>query len=531
MTLTKLTIGVAIAALVLTVLVAALSKSRNKNLLISYLQNFCGALFVFSGFVKAMDALGTAYKMEQYFAEFESTFSNTWLSFLAPLFPLLSEYAITFSVVVIVFEIVLGIMLLIGAARKFTSWAFFLLVVFFTFLTGFTYLTGYVPGEEIVLAEDTEGNVQKVFLSDFASQEHLVAKDTITPHFFNFNSWSVYKESNMKVTDCGCFGDFLKLKPKTSFFKDIFLLIPAILFLFFWNQMHQWFKPTGRGLILGVSTIGLVIYTLSNYVWDLPHTDFRPFKKGVNVAEQKAYEEEATAVKVIGYTLTNKQSGEKVELMMDEYLKQYKNYDKEEWDYEQLRSTPEIEPTKISDFAIEHPDGYEITDDILSDPNYSLMVVANKFYIADTQTETFVRRDSSYVIDTLSVGDTIELVRRLDKVVERPVTKEIYTWDEQYIKAWKEVVNPVLMEAEQAGWNIYAVTKPYGTQAVEDFRHATQSAYPFYKADDILLKTIVRSNPGVVLWKNGTILDKWHYKKLPSFSEIKKLAENQLVVQ
>ncbi|MEM9848978.1 MAG: MauE/DoxX family redox-associated membrane protein, partial [Bacteroidota bacterium] len=245
MTLTKLTIGVAIAALILTVIVA-LSKQREKNLLISYLQNFCGALFVFSGFVKAMDALGTAYKMEQYFAEFESTFSNTWFSFLAPLFPLLSEYAITFSVVVIVFEIVLGIMLLIGAARKFTSWAFFLLVAFFTFLTGFTYLTGYVPGEEIVLAKDAEGTVQKIFVSDFAEQEGLVAQDTITPHFFNFNSWSEYKESNMKVTDCGCFGDFLKLKPKTSFFKDIFLLIPAILFLFFSNQMHQFFKPTSR---------------------------------------------------------------------------------------------------------------------------------------------------------------------------------------------------------------------------------------------------------------------------------------------
>ncbi|MEM0993138.1 MAG: DoxX family protein, partial [Bacteroidota bacterium] len=352
MTLTKLTIGVAIAALILTVIVA-LSKQREKNLLISYLQNFCGALFVFSGFVKAMDALGTAYKMEQYFAEFESTFSNTWFSFLAPLFPLLSEYAITFSVVVIVFEIVLGIMLLIGAARKFTSWAFFLLVAFFTFLTGFTYLTGYVPGEEIVLAKDAEGTVQKIFVSDFAEQEGLVAQDTITPHFFNFNSWSEYKESNMKVTDCGCFGDFLKLKPKTSFFKDIFLLIPAILFLFFSNQMHQFFKPAGRALILGLSTIGLTVYSLSNYVWDLPHTDFRPFKKGVNVAEQKAYEAEATAVKVIGYTLTNKKTGEQVELMMEEYLKQYKNYSKEEWDYEQLRSTPAIEPTKISDFAIE----------------------------------------------------------------------------------------------------------------------------------------------------------------------------------
>ena len=92
-----------------------------------------GALFIFSGWVKAIDPLGTAYKMEQYFAEFESTFEHTWFSFLAPMFPFLSEYAISFSVFMIIFEIVLGLMLLIGAAPKFTSWAFFLLVAFFTF--------------------------------------------------------------------------------------------------------------------------------------------------------------------------------------------------------------------------------------------------------------------------------------------------------------------------------------------------------------------------------------------------------------
>ena len=55
---------------------------------------------------------------------------------------------------------------------------------------------------------------------------------------------------------------------------------------------------------------------------------------------------------------------------------------------------------------------------------------------------------------------------------------------------------------------------------IDDFRHAAQTAYPFYVADDILLKTIVRSNPGVVLMKDGKIVNKWHYKKLPKFEEV-----------
>jgi len=144
MTLSTLIIGVGVAAAILTAITEFVFKAR-KNWLVSYLQNYAGALFIFSGWVKAIDPLGTAYKMEQYFAEFESTFSETLFSFMAPLFPWLSGFAIYFSVFMIVFEIVLGVMLIIGSRPKFTAWAFMLLVGFFTFLTGFTYLTGYVP--------------------------------------------------------------------------------------------------------------------------------------------------------------------------------------------------------------------------------------------------------------------------------------------------------------------------------------------------------------------------------------------------
>ena len=81
MTLTTLIIYIGIAGLFLTLITEYLFKAR-KSWMMTYLQNFCGAWFLFSGWVKAIDPLGTAYKMEQYFAEFETTFSETWISFM-----------------------------------------------------------------------------------------------------------------------------------------------------------------------------------------------------------------------------------------------------------------------------------------------------------------------------------------------------------------------------------------------------------------------------------------------------------------
>jgi len=144
MTLTTLLIRIALVAIVFT-LISVFAWKKHNSILMTFLQHFCGVLFVFSGMVKAVDPLGTAYKMEKYFDEFYFHFEPTWFGFLAPLFPILSSYAIWFSVFMIVFEIVLGLMLIMGSRTKFTAWAFLLLVLFFTVLTGFTFLTGYVP--------------------------------------------------------------------------------------------------------------------------------------------------------------------------------------------------------------------------------------------------------------------------------------------------------------------------------------------------------------------------------------------------
>ena len=492
MTIFTLVFRIAIVAVILTAAVGFLYK-RPKNWVMTFLQNFCGALFIFSGYVKAVDPMGTAFKMEQYFQEFFYTFNETWLSFIAPMFPWFSEHSIAVSVGMIVFEIVLGIMLLLGSKSKLTSWLFLLLVAFFTVLTGFTYLTGYVPSDV---------------------------------NFFEFGKWGEWVETNMRVTDCGCFGDFLKLKPKISFFKDVFLLFPSFYFVFRHKDMHQLFSKKIRAILIWLSAIGFLVFCIRNFVWDEPIFDFRPFKAGVDVRAQKADEAKKIefANQVTAYKMTNKSSGQVVTLPIDQYMKEYKSYPKAEWELDQVKGNPPFEPSKISDFEISDIDGNSVTEEILNEPNYSFMVLSYKLKALDEKkVSTTTLQDTVFNVDTVLVeGSNIpQIVKSVVSVTPRQVTTEVTLFDEEYKSRFTSVINPVAEAAEQAGYKVYGITAPNSPAVIDDFRHATQSAYPVHTADDLLLKTIQRSNPGLVLWKDGKIIRKWHFKKLPSFEEIK----------
>ena len=498
-TLSGLLIGVGVAAILLTVVTGALFKKGHKSWLMTFLQNYTGALFVFSGMVKAVDPLGTAYKMEQYFGEFAYTFEPTWFGFLAPVFPWLSNYSVAFSVFMIVFEIILGLMLIMGVKSKLTSWLFIGLVGFFTFLTGFTYLTGYVP----------EGG-----------------------NFFSFGSWGDYNANNMKVTDCGCFGDFLKLEPKVSFFKDVALMIPAIYFVFRHKDMHQWFTKNIRWGILGVSTIGLLIYCFSNYVWDLPHVDFRPFSIGKDVAAvREAEENSAASVQITHWTLENSNTNEVVTLPTAEYYNGLSTtYAKDKgWKVlDQIKTEPAIKATKISDFDIKDFDGYEVTYDYLdteASPNF--MIVSHKMY-GEPVTKTVNVQDTTFIVDTVLVFDEVLKTEKETIVTSigsiKTVEKEIvdYVWDDHWKEDYISKIKPILEKAKKDGYSTSIVFGGADKVMADDFAGETGIKADYYNADDILLKTIVRSNPGVVLWKGGKIVDKWHENKLPSYESIKQ---------
>lgn len=492
MTLSGLIINIGIVAIILTLLIGFVMKGH-KSWLMTFVQNFCGVLFLFSGWVKAVDPLGTAYKMEQYFGEFQSVFEGTWFSFLAPVFPFFSEHAIWFSVVMIIFEMVLGLMLLMGMKSKFTSWAFLLLVAFFTVLTGFTYLTGYVP----------EG-----------------------VNFFSFGQWGEYKASNMKVTDCGCFGDFLKLEPKTSFFKDVFLLIPAIYFVFRHKDMHQLFTEKIRKIIIGVFSVGLLVYCMMNYKWNLPHADFRPFKVGADIRTKKNAEEEAMgAVQITHWRLKHKETGEELVLPNDEYLGNYAKYKGIYEVTEQIKDEPSIPITKISDFEITDLESNDITYEILESEEELFLIVNHKLY-GKPISKTKMVKDSVFVTDTIVTFDpetfeeVIEVNERLDTVIEKEIKYVDYMWDKDYLNTHIKMLKPFTDAAKADGKRVIMAIGGSDPEAISDFNEDTGLDIEYGMADDILLKTIVRSNPGIVLFKDGVVVNKWHINKLPEYQKL-----------
>ncbi len=237
LTLTQVFLYIAVVALVITAIRYFLNKPL--SLPVAYVQNFVGAFFIFSGFVKAIDPLGTSYKIQEYFTEFG-------MQFLEP-------YTLAFSVITIVLEIVIGVTLLLGYLRDITVGLLLLLIIFFTFLTGYTMFTGH-------------------------------------------------------VTDCGCFGDFLKIEPKYSFYKDIFLSVLIIFLVARRKYIEPLFSNLVAAPVTALATIGFAVFCFRNFAWNEPVFDFRPYKVGKNIPAQM----KPIKPKVVEYVweYKNKQTGE-----------------------------------------------------------------------------------------------------------------------------------------------------------------------------------------------------------------------------
>ena len=484
MTLTTIILIIALAAILLT-LVTHFVFNATKNLGVSLLQNFCGAWFLFSGYVKVADPLGTAYKMEQYFDEFSTTAAGTMFSFLEPVFQWSSGISIYISMFMVVLEVVLGLMLILGTKPKFTAWAFFWIMVSFTVLTGFTFLTGYVP---------TGSN------------------------FFEFSAWGKYVETNMRVTDCGCFGDFLKLEPYTSFLKDCFLMIPAIVFLVMNGKMHQVFSSRTRSAISWASVVIASVFGMSNFVWGLPFHDFRPFAEGVNIRERRALEEEAASnVDIIAYGITNKATGEYIELPYEDYLKRYKDFPEKEFELDQITSELTVPHTKISEFELEDEEGAPVQDEILNFEGYTAMFVAYKLYDKGKERKTMTVKDSMFVVDEENPESDVKVFAGFQ---DRSEVADITMWAPWYTKKWTEHAVPFADAAEAEGWKVFAATAYTDNARIDAFRHAVQFAHPIYKGDDIMLKTIIRSSPGLLILKDSKVIAKYHVNDIPEFSEL-----------
>jgi uncharacterized membrane protein YphA (DoxX/SURF4 family) len=489
MTLTTIILWIFGISLVSYAIFQYLLKVR-QTLLMSFLQHFCGVWFILSGFVKAVDPMGTAYKMEEYFAAFYTTLAGTKMSFLANIFPWMGERALTVSITMIVLELVIGIMLIFGISRKFTAWTFFLIMLFFTILTGFTFLTGYVPQEA---------------------------------NFFQFSKWGPFVEGNMRVTDCGCFGDFIKLLPKISFQKDLFLMIPAIFFILKWRDMHQAFSLSIRGII-GWSSVALSsLFCMYNFMWNEPVINFRPFKVGTNIREQKAAEEEAMgSVKITDWKLKEVATGKTLVISNDEYLKNLSKYPGEQFEVvDQIKTEPTIAKTKISDFGVSKLDNEEFTESLLSGPELKMLIIAPHL-LGKEREEIYSSVDSIFVMDTIKIGDSMALQKSFKELQKVQKKRTVIDWDPEYLAKYSSFVELSKLGKEK-GVSSYLITAYRDVDHIKSFVQKSGLKAEALTADDKLVKTMLRSDPGLMILQDGKILGFYHRTKLPKLEDILNL--------
>lgn len=247
-----------------------------------------GFEFVFSGFVKVVDPYGTGLKLQEYFEVFGAD-----LPALSGFFELLAAQSQLLSLIFCAAELILGVALLFSFKMPKTAWIVLLLMAFFTFLTFYS-------------------------------------------AYFN------------KVTDCGCFGDFLKLKPWHSFIKDIVSLAVILIIFVYRKKYNESFLALPATLIATIVAFGIGLYA-KRY---LPIIDFLPYAKGLSIPKQM----EPTGVKPdIEYTFLNKKTGE--EFDSKEYLMDTTAY---KYVSSEVLNEDAIKP-KITDYSVSDIDGNDFT--------------------------------------------------------------------------------------------------------------------------------------------------------------------------
>lgn len=290
--------------------------------------------------------------------------------------------------------------------------------------------------------------------------------------FFTFLTF--YSAYFNKVTDCGCFGDAIPLTPWQSFGKDVVLTILILIIFFNQKYIQPVLKKSANAAVMIFSLVACALF--GNHVLNhLPAIDFRAYAVGKSITEgMKSAEDlglEPTKYGTV-YTMKNKETGDELKVSSEAYVSE-KWYEKKE--YEMLSDKTETvvlhkgyEPP-VHDFVITLED-QDITEEVLSMPAV-FMVISYKMEITE---------------------------------------------DEAYAK-----INDFAQAAENNGTKVLGVSASL-PEVVEQKRHELQTAYPFAVMDETTLKTIIRSNPGVVLLKHGRIAAKWHHNDLPDFEEVKK---------
>lgn len=345
-------------------------------------------LFVISGFVKLNDPLGFSYKLQEYFSP-----DVLNLTFLAP-------YALIFSFLIVVFEVVVGVFLFLGFKPKFTLWCLLSMILFFTFLT----------------------------------------------------FYSAYFD---KVKDCGCFGDALKLTPWESFFKDLILLILIVVIFIFKDFIKPFFNTSITNLVATLSLISSIFFGF--YVLrHLPLIDFRAYKIGDNI-------------------ITNMSIPPNAPKAVQEFKWKFKVNGSEEV-FITNGSYPEVNGDYIGVETRIIEEGYQppILDFSIESDNENL-------------TETYLAKDKLLII----------------------VSYDLNTANIDGLKKLKEFTDDAISKG-------YTVIGLSASGMIDKNRIKSNYGFnfEFYLCDEKVLKTIVRSNPGILHLNKGTVIQKAHWNDI-----------------
>lgn len=372
--------------------------NKIKSILVNLSRALLALTFIFSGFVKAIDPLGSQYKIAEYLEAVQlSAYIPDWAQLIL-------------SIGLSAIEFTLGMMLLLAIRRRLASKLSLIMMVVMTLVT--LWLTVSNP-----------------------------------------------------IQDCGCFGDVIHLTNTQTFIKNIILLTAAII-LACWPLYQIRIVSKTNQWIAFYFTIFFIVTASTLSLYHLPIFDFRPYYIGQNI---KKGMEIPKGAKLTTYktTFICEKNGVTKEFTENDYP-----YNDSIWvfkDTHQEILEKGYEPP-IHDFSItDEKTGEDLTDSILTKDGYTFLLIAPVLERAD---------DSNF-------GE-------IDAIYEY---------------------------AKENGYGFYGLTASTD-KAVKHWRDITGAEYPFYTMDGTTLKTIIRSNPGLILLYKGTIINKWSHNDLPKQAEL-----------
>ena len=361
-----------------------------RKVLVNICRLVLAVTFILSGFVKAVDPLGTQYKLNDYLEAMH----------LGDLVP--QTVTLMGSIALSTVEFCIGIFLLFVIYRRLTSRLALLVMSIMTVLTVWIY-------------------------------------------------WAD------PVSDCGCFGDAVVLTNGQTLLKNIILLACAVIVAWKPLDMLRFISHTNQWIVINYSVL-FILFVAGYALYDLPQFDFRPYHVGANIKEGMEVPEGAEQPQ-FETTFIMEKNGERREFGID-------NYPDSTWTYIDTRTvqTKQGYVPPIHDFSITTPEGEELTEEILNDKGYTLLLISPHLEDAD---------------------------------------------DSQF-----DLINQIYEYAEDNDYPFYCLTAS-GEQGISRWRDITGAEYPFALTDETTLKTIIRSNPGLLLLKDGTVIRKWSHNRLP----------------